>query len=55
VKVERKLKAKSADVVEALQIVVTSSRVNDFEQTGSSAKEQRKKEASKPLYLTRYE
>jgi hypothetical protein len=49
------LKAKSVAIVETPQAVVISSRASDFEQIGSITKEERKREASKPLYLIRYE
>jgi hypothetical protein len=54
-KVERRLKTKSGTLVGISRAVVINSKVNDVEATDEISREERKKEASKPLYLTRYE
>jgi hypothetical protein len=54
-KVEKRLKTKSGTLVGISRAVVINSKVNDVEAADEISREERKKEASKPLYLTRYE
>jgi hypothetical protein len=49
------MKTKGATIVETSKAVVISSRASDIEQLDNISKEERKREASKPLYLIRYE
>lgn len=49
------MKAKSSPIVEVPKAVVISSRASDIEPLDSIPMEERKREASKPLFLTRYE
>jgi hypothetical protein len=53
--VEWKLRAKSATIVEVPKAIVIKSRASDIEPLDSIPMEERKREAGKPLYLTRYE
>jgi hypothetical protein len=51
----KKLKIKTGTIVETSKTVVINSKLGDNELSGSPSREERKREASKPLYLIRYE
>jgi len=53
--VEKRLKTKSGTLVEISRAVVINSKANDIEAADEVSREERKREASKPLYLIRYE
>jgi hypothetical protein len=51
----KKLKIKSGTIVETSKTIVINSKLGDIELSESLSREERKREASKPLYLIRYE
>ncbi len=52
---EKRLKNKSAALIETSRAVVISSKICDIDAVDNVSREERKREASKPLYLVRYE
>lgn len=54
-RVEKRLKTKSGTFVEISRAAVINSKANDVEAADEISREERKREASKPLYLIRYE
>ena len=51
----KKLKTKSGPILETSRTVMISSKPSGVDLLEDLSKEERKKEASKPLYLIRYE
>ncbi len=51
----RKLKSKNSTCVESSKVVMITSKAADVDSLDEISREERKREASKPLYLVRYE